>query len=483
MLNPPGYLMTRICYKIRHGWCAALVITSLVTVSLVNIIVHKDARAQASRPAVSRALASGHINLSMAMGKSRVYKFNDQIVRLSVADPAVADVVLVNEREVYLLGKKNGVTNVFIWHENDRMSVIDLNIETDISAIQNVMEKLLPGEHNLRVTAAGESVALSGQLSSAAKVQQAVMVAEQMTGKKVMNMTTTDFLPQVLIEVKIAEIDKTVADQLGLQLSGSDFAFSAGGLAALGANATAAFSSGNTKGWIQAQVNSGLVKILAEPNIMAISGQEGNFLAGGIVFIPIPQSSATGGGAVITLQQQPYGVGLKFTPTVLDGNRINLVVKPEVSEVSPQGIPVSSGGTQIVMPVIMTRAASTTVQLMDGQTFAIGGLISNNMTQSISAFPWLGSIPILGALFRSNSFQSNRTELIILVTPHLVNPLNGRPKLPTDDFVPPTEFEFFGEGKLEGKKPVPTTTATSSQNSNATGIPAQGLTVMRDYSY
>ncbi len=478
MFNLSALVRKVLIRRLANRFSAAVLLVSLVPVFAIN-----DSVAQTTRPPAARAMASGHINLSMSIGKSRVYKFNDQITRLSVADPAVADVVLVNDKEVYLLGKKSGVTNVFIWHENERMSVIDLNIETDISAIEHVMGQLLPGEHNLRVTAAGESVVLSGQLSSAAKVQQAVLLAEQMTGKKVMNMTTTDFLPQVLIEVKIAEIDKTVADQLGLQVSGSDFAFSAAGLAAIGTGATAAFSSGNNKGWIQAQINSGLVKILAEPNIMAISGQEGNFLAGGIVFIPIPQSSATGGGAVITLQQQPYGVGLKFIPTVLDGNRINLVVKPEVSEVSPQGIPVSSGSTQIVMPVIMTRAASTTVQLMDGQTFAIGGLISNNVTQSIAAFPWLGSIPILGALFRSNSYQSNRTELIILVTPHLVNPLNGRPKLPTDDYVTPTEFEFFGEGKLEGKKPAPVVTVTGDQQSNASGIQTQGLTVMRDYSY
>lgn len=477
MFNSHKSWRTRSVRLLRVALCSTGVSVALIAVFF------NSTQAQTTRPSPTRAMASGHINLSMAMGKSRVYKFNDQITRLSVADPNVADVVLVNDKEVYLLGKKSGVTNVFIWHENARMSVIDLNIETDITAVQNVMEQLLPGEPNLRVTAAGESVVLSGQLSNAAKVQQAVMLAEQVTGKKVMNMTTTDFLPQVLIEVKIAEIDKTVADQLGLQLSGSNFAFSAAGLAAMGSGATAAFSSGNTNGWIQAQVNSGLVKILAEPNIMAISGQEGNFLAGGIVFIPIPQSSSTGGGAVITLQQQPYGVGLKFTPTVLDGNRINLVVKPEVSEVSPQGIAVSSGTTQILMPVIMTRAASTTVQLMDGQTFAIGGLISNNITQSVSAFPWLGSIPILGALFRSSSFQSNRTELIILVTPHLVNPMNRRPKLPTDDFVAPTEFEFFGEGKLEGKKSVPVVASTVEQNTGTVVGQAQGLTVMRDYGY
>jgi pilus assembly protein CpaC len=183
---------------------------------------------------------------------------------------------------------------------------------------------------------------------------------------------------------------------------------------------------------------------------MAISGQEGKFLAGGIVFLPIPQSSSTGGGAVITLQQQPYGVGIKFTPTVLRGGKINLKVSPEVSEVNPVGITVSANGSTSVLPSINTRQASTTVQLNDGQSFAIGGLIKNNVVEVISAFPWLANIPILGALFRSSSFQNDRSELLIIVTPRIVQPVNTRPMLPTDKYIQPTEGEFLLNGQLEG---------------------------------
>jgi pilus assembly protein CpaC len=185
---------------------------------------------------------------------------------------------------------------------------------------------------------------------------------------------------------------------------------------------------------------------------MAISGQEGQFLAGGIIFIPIPQSSGTG-GAVITLQQQPYGVGLKFTPTVLGGGRVNLQIQPEVSEVNSQGVVVSTNGSTLVLPSITTRKASTTVQLYDGQSFAIAGLIKNNVASSISMFPGLGNLPIIGALFRSSSFQTNRSELIIVVTPRIVKPLSARPELPTDKYIEPTQGEFFFGGKLEGSTP------------------------------
>jgi pilus assembly protein CpaC len=431
--------------------------------------------AQRNTFVITKVKVGSQLNLSLVAGKSRIYEFDQPIVRMSVAAPTIADAVLISPQQLYVLGKETGATNIFVWHDNETTSVIDVAVLLNTADIQTTFTKLLPDEKNLKVTAAGESVVLSGQVTDASKVQQAVLIAEQISGKKVLNMLRTNALPQVLIEVKIAEIDKALADELGLQVSGSSFAFSAAGLGALTGAANAAFQVGTTNSFIRAQEASGLIKILAEPNIMAVSGQEGNFLAGGIVFIPVPQSSATGGGAVITLQEQSFGVGLKFTPTVMAGNMINLVVKPEVSEVSPQGVQVSTGNSQMILPIIRTRAASTTVQLMDGQTFAIGGLISNNISESIIKFPWLSDIPILGQLFRSNSFQSRRTELVILVTPRLVKPMNAQPSLPTDRYVQPTPFEFFGEGKMEGRQPSQSPampiTAAATQPSPAT--PAQ----------
>ena len=183
---------------------------------------------------------------------------------------------------------------------------------------------------------------------------------------------------------------------------------------------------------------------MAEPNIIAISGQEGSFLAGGRIFIPVPQSGSIG---AVTLQEVDFGVGLKFTPTVLEDGLINLKVSPEVSEIAVGGTVV---GTTI-FPTIATRRVSTTVQLHDGQSFAIAGLIKNNVTESIARFPVLGEIPILGALFRSSSFQNNKTELLFVVTPRLVKPLPSNYTLPTDNFNPPSKKDLFLNGELEAK--------------------------------
>ena len=389
--------------------------------------------------------------IQLALGKSRLYQYSESIVRVSVADAAIADVMVMNPKQIYLIGKKVGSTNVFIWHKDDKLSSLDVSVGIDAGSVQGLLEQLLPTEKNLRVSSAGDSLVLTGQLTDSSKVQQAVLIAQEFTEKKVLNMTTTGHLPQVLLEVKIAEVDKSVADTLGVQAQGSNFSFNMlnGTVAPIGFAASASGTIGSVNTWLQAQINSGLIKILAEPNIMAISGQDGEFLSGGIVYLPIVQSTGTGGN-VITLQPQNYGVGVKFTPTVLAEGRINLKVSPQVSEVQSQGITVTAGSSTTVFPSIITRQASTTVQLYDGQSFAIGGLIKNNVVEIISAFPGLANIPIIGALFRSSSFKADRSELLIVVTPHIVKPLNQRPGLPTDKIIQPTATEFFIEGKLEG---------------------------------
>jgi len=185
---------------------------------------------------------------------------------------------------------------------------------------------------------------------------------------------------------------------------------------------------------IEAQKQDGLVRILAEPTVMAISGQEGSFLAGGKIFIPVGQDNNK-----ITLEEREYGVGLRFTPTVLSGGRINLKVAPEVSELSREGVGISAAGIsgRSILPVITTRRASTTVQLYDGQSYAIGGLIKNNQVSNITGVPWLSEVPILGALFRSTDFQHDRTELLFVITAHLVKPLPADAVLPTAQLAPP----------------------------------------------
>jgi pilus assembly protein CpaC len=229
--------------------------------------------------------------------------------------------------------------------------------------------------------------------------------------------------------------------------------FLTGGVLSSPAGSTGAGVSlgrGNETIKLEAEIKNGLIKVLAEPNIIAVSGQEGSFLAGGKIFIPVPQSSSSG-VSTITLEEREYGVGLKFLPSVLEGGKINLRVTPEVSELALEGTTVKSGSNSTVLPTISTRRASTTVQLMDGQSFAIGGLIKNNVTETITGFPFLSEIPILGVLFRSSEFINDRSELMFLVTPRLIKPLSQTAALPTDRFVPPTRSEFLFEGKLEGK--------------------------------
>jgi pilus assembly protein CpaC len=401
--------------------------------------------------------AESHETLSMAVGKSRTYSLKNPVSRISVANPAIADVLDTSGKDLTLLAKKPGSTNITLFQSNGRSTVLDIFVSGDTSYVKGLVNELIPDSKNVKITGVGDSYIVTGSVGDAETVSNIIKIVEEATGaKKVVNMLNTDSPSQVMLEVKVAEIDKTLADSLGIQLQGTNFSFNLLGSAALGfsAPATANFGAGEgaTQSWLQANIQNGLVKILAEPTIVAISGQEGQFLSGGTVYLPVPQASAT--GSVITLQAVPYGIGVKFTPTVLANGKINLKVNPQVSQVSPTGVTVTAGGQTQVIPQILSRSAATTVQLYDGQSFAIGGLISNNVNEVISAFPWLANLPIIGALFRSSSFQNNRTELMIVVTPKLVTATNEKPVLPTDKFVLPSQSEFFFGGKLEGQAPV-----------------------------
>lgn len=398
----------------------------------------------------------------LTIGKSSVLRLPEDVTRLSVGNPEIADVILISPQELYVLGRKIGATNLFLWTRSGRTTIMDVTVGIDTSALQDRLGILMPDEKSLRVSAAGESLVLSGQVADPVKVQRAVALAEQFGGKKVINMLSTRDAAQVMLEVKVAEVSKTLIDQLnasrtGVKTSGNFFYSLLTSLLAGTPGAPAATGGRNVAFSLDAQIQNGLIKILAEPTIMAISGQEGAFLAGGKIFIPVPQATGTG-GVTVTLQEETFGVGLKFTPTVLEGGRINLRVTPEVSELSQVGTAISANGVSSVLPTITTRRASTTVQLYDGQSFAIGGLVKNNVTQAVTKLPILGEIPILGALFRSSQFQRDMTELLFIVTPRLVKALPSDYALPTDSYVDPTRAEFFLEGRSEGE-PTPSDSA------------------------
>jgi pilus assembly protein CpaC len=289
------------------------------------------------------------------------------------------------------------------------------------------------------------------------------------SAQKVLNMLQVAAPQQVLLEVKIAEVSQSLVDQLGANLgySKTNGSWTYGIMSSLLAdtgNVLGAVKNAGTQLVIDGQKRDGLVKILAEPTVMAISGQEASFLAGGKIFIPVAQNSSTGGN-IITREEKEYGVAVKFMPTVLAGGRINLRVAPEVSELNREGIGISSStsAATAILPAFTTRRASTTVQLQDGQSFAIGGLIRNNVTSNIKRFPFLGDVPVLGTLFRSSEFQNDRTELVFIVTPHLAKPLPAAPRLPTDDYVQPSRTQFLIGGQHEGKAPAATASAPASK--------------------
>lgn len=425
----------------------------------------KDIRLQSKDAVTDQQVVSikSSTPLSLSVGKSTILPIEGILTRVSVANPEVIDVTVIRSRELYVLGKKTGTTNIFLWNNAGQMTVRDVVVGADTVGLESKLRELMPNETQIKVSSAGDALVLLGQVSDAAKVQRAVLLAEQYTGKKIINFLGTGDVPQVLLEVKVAEVSKKLTDKLGASISAGgsrgSFTYSllggflTGGVLSSPAGSTGAGISlgrGNETIKLEAEIKNGLIKVLAEPNIMAVSGQEGSFLAGGKIFIPVPQSSS-GGASTITLEEREYGVGLKFLPTVLEGGKINLRVTPEVSELALEGTTVKSGSNTTVLPTISTRRASTTVQLMDGQSFAIGGLIKNNVTETITGFPFLSEIPILGTLFRSSEFINDRSELMFLVTPRLVKPLSQTVALPTDRFVPPTRSEFLFEGKLEGK--------------------------------
>jgi pilus assembly protein CpaC len=416
--------------------------------------------------------------ISATVGKSIVLRLPAPVSRLSVGNKDVADVILLNPSEIYLLGKSVGSTNVILWSRSGQSTVVDVSVGLDVSTLQGKLQQLLPGENRIHVAAAGDSLVLTGSVSDAVKVDRALALAEAYAGKKVVNMLQAAAPQQVMLEVKIAEVSKSLLDKLGARVTATDhntglslisgFLFgTVGSFPSLGGSLSIDKPI-DLK--LEAEKKDGLIKILAEPNIIAMSGQEGAFLAGGKIFIPVPQAGV--GGTVVTLEEREFGVGLRFTPTVLEGGRINLRVTPEVSEVSQTGTVVSAAGVGTnILPTINTRRASTTVQLRDGQSFAIGGLIKNNVTETMTAFPILGELPIIGPLFRSSEFQNDKTELLFVITPRLVKPLPPDYKLPTDNFIEPNRSEFFLGGKLEGSAPESQPAAPTAGQSQAPAGP------------
>ncbi|WP_447601687.1 type II and III secretion system protein family protein [Nitrospira sp. Nam80] len=405
--------------------------------------------------------------LELTVGKSKVIDTPSQFKRASLANPDIADTVVLSPMQIYLTGKTVGVTTLTLWGENDKVStVFDLVVSPDLTRLKENLYRVLPHEQSINVTANHEHVTISGTVSNAANLTRVLGMAEAYAPKKVINLLQVGGVQQVMLEVRVAEMNRELIRRLGINLAA--VAANAFGVTALNnltsligpgivsssptlgqdvtssINAVANFRTGSVSwtGYIDALKQQNLVKVLAKPTLVAISGQEAAFLAGGEFPIPVPQAFG-----VVTIQFKKFGVGLTFTPNVLSDKHIGITVAPEVSELDFSNALRLQGFT---IPAITTRRASTVIELADGQSFAIGGLLRDNLRESVSKFPILGEIPILGALFRSSSFQKSETELLIIVTPHLVKPLDlAGQTLPTDYYVEPNDFEFFLLGLAE----------------------------------
>lgn len=435
--------------------------------------------------------------MNLFVGKSTLLRVPSAVTRISVGSPEVADVTLISPTELYVLGKRPGDTNLLIWVKGSGVTAVDVVVkpsEQFLVDLKGTLARLFPIEKGIDVSWAGGSIVLKGLVTSAVKAKMVEDVTKAyvrelnkawavstgdgaggsgtsvsisgaggktetagIAGSQVINLLSVAEAQQVMLEVTVAEVSKTLLDKMGANLSltrtlgnwtyGIGSAFGGDGRGLLDAIK-------NTNGTgvnIDAEKSDGLVKILAEPNLVAISGQEASFLAGGKIFIPVARENNVSGGTTITLEEKEFGVGVKFTPTVLEGGRIHLKVAPEVSELSQTGTPFTTvNGSTAILPSFTTRRAQTTVQLMDGQSLAIAGLIKNNTRQALDALPGLGEVPVLGALFRSNEFQGDRTELMFVITPRLIKPLDPGYILPTDGYKPPSRPELYFGNQLEG---------------------------------
>lgn len=373
-------------------------------------------------------------------------------------------IALLAPNELFVLGRKSGAMNVILQDAAGGCHVRDIVVTVDTGALQDMLADLVPGEQNIKVRAAENSLVLTGEVSDNIALDQVLALAGSYgDGKKVVNMLRVSGSQQVMLEVKIAEVSKTLLDKLGASVGinrsrngGTDSFSVMSNFLSQGGGIIEALRVGRTSIEVDGQKEDGLVRVLAEPNIMAISGQMASFLSGGKIFIPVARDPGYGGIATITLEEKEFGIGVKFTPTVLGRSRINLKMVSEVSDLSQTGSPFTTiNGVTSVLPSFTVRRADTTVQLNDGQSFVIAGLIKNNITETVKRFPGLGEVPVLGALFRSSEFQTDQTELMFVVTPRLVKPLAHAPTLPTDNHVPPSRAGVYLNGSVEAATPAP----------------------------
>ncbi|MEX1661661.1 type II and III secretion system protein family protein [uncultured Thioclava sp.] len=416
--------------------------------------------------------------LNVPMNRAVVVESDVPFSELSIANPGIADVQTLSDKSIYVLGKLPGRTTMTILGEGGKLiSNVDVQVTPDIAEFKERLKQILPGE-NIDVRTANDGIVLSGTVSSAQKLDRALDLAKRYAPDRVSNLLSVSGTQQVMLKVRFAEMQRSVAKNLSSSLAvrgivggGSGAVGTIGGTGnftqsgAIGnafdngtlpisSDKTGAIGMGFTAGnlefavLLEALESKGVVRTLAEPNLTALSGQQADFLAGGEYPIPVVNDNT------VSVQYKPFGVELAFTPRVVDGDIINLEIAASVSAIDTS-VSMTQGGFSV--NAFKKRSTSTTVEMRDGESFAIAGLLQDDFTDLNGQIPWLGDVPILGALFRSAEYQRKQSELVIIVTPHLVSPIKGQAlALPTDRVKPPTESELFLYGKVQGKNRKPT---------------------------
>jgi len=439
-----------------------------------------DARATTIAPAQSgaRSLRGGAASQIGANGAAIVLEVNKgTLIRLSapaatvfIANPDIADVQVKSPSLIYLSAKAPGETVIYAVDASDNVLVNSpVRVEHDMSRLRSSLRQLAPGERISAESVQGNLV-LSGIVSDAGKADKAralaASIAGEVKGSQVINRMTIATPNQVSLHVRVAEVSLTALSAIGVNWHklGSNVIINTNNpttiMGSVGSNEIiiGRIASQAISATIDALAQEGLITDLAEPDLVALNGQTASFLAGGEFPVPIAgSSSSTNGVPTITVEFKSFGVSLAFTPTIIDAHHLDLRVRPEVSALTSVGavsVPISTSQV-ITIPALTVRRAETSVELGSGESFALAGLLQHTSEQDISKVPLLGDIPILGALFRSNRFQRNETELVIIVTPYLVNPVATRLAAPTDGLVLPSDPQqvFFADTYRQGLPP------------------------------
>jgi len=417
--------------------------------------------AQSQKNVVRVASNQTSESIVVPLNRAIVLEADQSFAELSVANPGIADIATLSDRTIYVLGKTPGRTTLTLLGADGRLITnVNIVVNPDLAELKELINEIMPNE-KIEIRAANDGVVISGIASSTRVLSRIIELAKRYS-PNVSNLATVGGAHQVMLKVRFAEMSRNVAKGLSsgfgtrtnTAVANRTTAGVNGGARALPLSNSSSFGAINSvfnlggtavDVLLEALETKGMVRTLAEPNLVTISGNEAKFLAGGEVPIPVAQDSNT-----ITVEYKPFGVQMQFVPTVLDNDVINLSLETEVSEID-SGNTVDVGGG-ISLPTFTNRRASTVVEMRDGESIAIAGLLKEDFANSVSQVPWLGDVPILGTLFRSTNYQREQTELVIIVTPHLVTPVDGSSlALPTDRVKSPTEADLFLFGKTARK--------------------------------